>query len=48
MKSHDRFKDARLETDQPIVFESDQVEFQLSKPSTNWKIVNLNSPIVNI
>lgn len=45
MKRH--FKDAQVETDQPIVFESDQVEFRISTPSGNWKITRLNSPVVS-
>ena len=48
MLSHDHFKDAKLMTYQPIAFESDRVEFQIAKPSRNWKINKLNSPIVSI
>ena len=40
-------KDAKLETSQPIVFESDQVEFRLSKSSRKWKITKLNSSVVS-
>ena len=48
MLSHDHFKDSKLMTYQPIAFESDCVEFQTAKPSRNWKINKLNSPIVSI
>ena len=48
MLSHDHFKDAKLMTYQPIAFESDCVEFQIAKPSRNWRINKLNSPIVSI
>ena len=47
MRDHDRFKDAQLVTDQPITFESDQVEFQVSNQTRNWKINRLNSPVVS-
>ena len=47
MQGHDRFKDAHLVTDQPIAFELDQVEFQISNRSRNWKINKLNSPVVS-
>ena len=48
MKEH--FQDAQLVTNQPIVFESDQVEFEVhtSEPSRNWTIQKINSPIVSI
>ena len=50
MLNHDHliFKDAKLMTYQPIAFESDRVEFQIAKPSRNWKINKLNSPVVSL
>ena len=47
MNNHIRFKDAQLETDQPIEFEDDQVEFRLSEPNRKWKITRLNSAVVS-
>ena len=47
MNSHTRFKDAHLETNQPIEFESDQVEFKISEPNNRkWKVTKLNSAVV--
>ena len=47
MNNHTRFKDTTLESDQPIVFESDHVEFKVSKPTRNWKIAKINSAVVS-
>lgn len=46
ISNHDRFKDAQVETDQPLEFESDQVEFKVSQPARKWKITRLNSSVV--
>lgn len=48
MKQH--FKDAQVVTNQPLEFESDQVEFEIhaSEPNGNWKVLKMNSPIVSI
>ena len=48
MQSHHRFKDAQLVTDQPIAFESEQVEFQISNTSRHWKILRINSAVVSV
>lgn len=38
---------AQIEIDQPISFESDQIEFQISNIShEKWEIKCLNSPVV--
>ena len=48
MNNHKCFKDAKLETDQPIEFESDRVEFKLSEPNNRrWKITRVNSAVVS-
>ena len=47
INDHSSFKDAELETNQPIEFLTDEVTFGLSKPSPNWKINKLNSPVVH-
>ena len=47
MNNHELFKDTVLETDQPIEFESDQVEFKISRPSKDWKIAKINSSVVS-
>lgn len=44
----DRFKDAQLETDQPIEFQDDRVKFIITNRETKWKINCLNSPVVGI
>lgn len=44
--NYDRFKDAKVETEQPLEFESDQVEFKVSQPARKWKITRLNSSVV--
>lgn len=49
MMTDSRFKDAQVETDQPIVFESDQIEFKFSEISNKkWEIKCLNSPVVSL
>ena len=48
LSNHDSFKDAQLETYQPIEFLSDEVTFEISRPSGSWKISTLNSPVVSI
>ena len=47
MISH--FKDAQVETNQPIVFESDQVNFEISNNSIGkWDIKVVNSSVVSV
>ena len=44
-----RFKDAQLETNQPIEFESDQVEFKLLNSSDGlWIVKVMNSSVVSV
>ena len=44
-----RFKDAQMVTNQPLAFDTNQVEFMISNCSANsWKITVLNSPVVSI
>lgn len=48
MRNHPRFVGAQLETDQPIVFESDQVEFHILEQNTKWTITGLNATVVRL
>ena len=44
-----RFKDAQLETNQPIEFESDQIEFKLLNNSDGlWIVKVMNSSVVSV
>ena len=44
-----RFKDAQLETNQPIEFESDQVQFKLLNSSDGlWIVKVMNSSVVSV
>ena len=43
-----RFKDAEVATDQPLVFNNDQVEFVMLNYSTNnWEVKVMNSSVVS-
>ena len=48
LSQHSHFKDAQLVTYQQIRFESDEVEFQISGQSKNWKITRMNCAVVGI
>ena len=44
----ERFKEAEFYTNQPIVFESNHVEIQMStNPDGNWTIKTINSHVVS-